>query len=72
MLTRSALASGENDIIGHGTHVIGTIGALIKNDLGLNGICRCHCSMEDLTTTRLLKRHVCVFVGAFYVPASAG
>lgn len=35
------LASGENDIIGHGTHVSGTIGALINNNLGINGICEC-------------------------------
>jgi subtilisin family serine protease len=34
-------ASGEQDIIGHGTHVSGTIGALINNRLGINGICVC-------------------------------
>ena len=33
------LRSGERDIIGHGTHVSGTIGALINNDIGINGIC---------------------------------
>lgn len=32
--------SGEQDIIGHGTHVAGTIAALINN-LGINGICEC-------------------------------
>jgi subtilisin family serine protease len=34
-------ASAERDLIGHGTHVAGTIGALINNDLGINGICAC-------------------------------
>ena len=34
-------ASGDQDIIGHGTHVSGTIGALINNRLGINGICAC-------------------------------
>ena len=33
--------SGAKDIVGHGTHVAGTIGALINNDLGINGICAC-------------------------------
>jgi len=34
-------ASGDKDIIGHGTHVAGTITAKINNDLGINGICNC-------------------------------
>ncbi len=34
-------ASGPKDYIGHGTHVAGTIGALINNDLGINGISAC-------------------------------
>jgi subtilisin family serine protease len=31
--------SGKSDLIGHGTHVAGTIGALINNDIGIQGIC---------------------------------
>jgi subtilisin family serine protease len=34
-------ASSAHDVIGHGTHVSGTIGALINNALGINGICEC-------------------------------
>jgi subtilisin family serine protease len=34
-------ASSNRDIIGHGTHVAGTMGALINNALGINGICAC-------------------------------
>jgi len=34
-------ASSDQDIIGHGTHVSGTITANINNELGINGICSC-------------------------------
>lgn len=37
--------SGERDIIGHGTHVSGTIGALINNRRGVNGICDCRLNL---------------------------
>ena len=37
--------SGPNDIVGHGTHVSGTIAAAINNGLGINGICRCKLSV---------------------------
>jgi subtilisin family serine protease len=35
----------ERDIVGHGTHVAGTIGAASDNEFGVNGICPCelHC-----------------------------
>jgi subtilisin family serine protease len=31
----------NKDIIGHGTHVSGTIGALVNGDVWINGICKC-------------------------------
>lgn len=37
----SSGASVSTDIVGHGTHVAGTIGAVINNDMGVNGICDC-------------------------------
>lgn len=33
--------SGPSDIVGHGTHVAGTIVARINNQIGINGICEC-------------------------------
>jgi subtilisin family serine protease len=36
---QSPTPSGEGDIVGHGTHVAGTVGAVINNELGVNGIC---------------------------------
>ena len=33
--------SSEQDLIGHGTHVTGTITAGINNGIGINGICSC-------------------------------
>lgn len=35
----------NRDIVGHGTHVSGTIAAVINNQIGVNGICRCRLSV---------------------------
>jgi subtilisin family serine protease len=38
----------ESDFVGHGTHVSGTIRALINNGLGINGICDCRLSVYKI------------------------
>jgi subtilisin family serine protease len=45
-------ASGEQDIIGHGSHVAGTISALINNDIGINGICSCQLFVWKIFTDK--------------------
>jgi subtilisin family serine protease len=42
--------SGERDIVGHGTHVSGTIGAVIGNEIGVDGICSCDLRMWKIFT----------------------
>ena len=41
-------ASTDRDIIGHGTHVTGTIAANINNAVGINGICTCQIYMQKI------------------------
>lgn len=38
------------DIVGHGTHVTGTIGARIGNEIGINGICECRIHVWKIFT----------------------
>lgn len=33
--------SGPKDLVGHGTHVAGTMAAVVNNNVGINGICKC-------------------------------
>jgi hypothetical protein len=40
----------NQDLVGHGTHVSGTIRADIDNGLGVNGICRCSLSVWKIFT----------------------
>jgi subtilisin family serine protease len=44
----SQVATSDQDIIGHGTHVSGTIRALIDNQIGINGICECQLSVYKI------------------------
>jgi subtilisin family serine protease len=44
----SQASTSDKDIIGHGTHVSGTIRALIDNQVGINGICECRLSVYKI------------------------
>ncbi len=44
--------SSDRDIIGHGTHVAGTITAAIDNGLGINGICDCELNIWKIFDDR--------------------
>ena len=57
-------ASSARDIIGHGTHVAGTIAAKINNFIGINGICTCKLhafkifdDIPDWNSSRLLFQY---------------
>jgi len=41
-------ATSDKDIVGHGTHVSGTICARIDNGIGINGICACRLSVYKI------------------------
>jgi subtilisin family serine protease len=45
-----ANVSGKQDLVGHGTHVSGTITATINNQIGINGICRCQLNVWKIFT----------------------
>src|SRR5437868_7034850 len=44
----SSASTTDRDIVGHGTHVSGTIRALINNSIGINGICDCDLSVYKI------------------------
>jgi subtilisin family serine protease len=46
------ITSSDRDIIGHGTHVSGTITAAIDNGLGINGICNCELNVWKIFDDR--------------------
>lgn len=46
------ITSSDLDIIGHGTHVSGTITAAIDNGLGINGICNCELNVWKIFDDR--------------------
>lgn len=46
----AGVSASEKDYVGHGTHVSGTIGALINNRIGINGICSCDLSVYKIFT----------------------
>jgi len=58
-------ASGPKDLVGHGTHVSGTICALINNNVGINGICKCNLKMWKIFTDK--PRYIPQFQAFIYV-----
>ena len=58
-------ASANQDIVGHGTHVSGTIAATINNNLGINGICNCQLrswKIFDDTTEYIAARNEFAYI----------
>jgi subtilisin family serine protease len=51
----SGASAPEADVVGHGTHVSGTIRAIIDNNLGINGICDCKLSLYKIFDDQLFN-----------------
>lgn len=47
-------STSSKDIVGHGTHVSGTIRAIINNNVGINGICDCKLSVYKIFSDDLV------------------
>lgn len=57
--------SGEKDIVGHGTHVAGTICAEVGNKIGVDGICNCDLRVWKIFTDQ--PRYIKAYDAFIYV-----